>query len=399
MLYCSLISDGIERWNGVPCLNGVNINSAEYLDFEGALVFLDTMGTSDPDYTGLSSRFVLLYIVDGQDNVQIPLQDLPYQEQSIILNDQNCVITFQHKDTIPLEKQTTHVTIFAPASALVTDVLAASASPVMSSYLWSITNGTILSGQGTATITYQASSVAPVILSLYALMPQGGETSATATTQIYGPASFAISAPEYVWAGEFDIHVSVPYSGSGFSWSPSGGVRVLGDPTSNATTIDIGKAGMPAVLAATVNGLAITVWNFKVVPFTSGIVYTSNVIEAGGFEDFTIELGWQYQIHNMATDYPALVRVYQTAAARTADAGRDVLSDPNVDPSDASVIVFEGETASDLLSFALTHSAIGTNGDTPRLKTAYCRIFNRGESFSIINLTLTRTELQASNSF
>lgn len=399
MLYCSLISDGIKRWDSAPCLNGVNINSFEYLGFIGDLVFLDTEGNDDPDYSQLSSRFVLLYIIEGEDNVRIPLQDLPYQEQSIILNGQNCVITLQYKDTSALEQLSSYVSIFAPTSGLVTEVLSAMASPVMASYVWSITNGTILSGQGTATITYQAASVAPVILTLVSSLPQGGQATATVTTQIYGESSFAISAPEYVWAGEFNVATSVPYSGSGFLWTTSGSVRVIGDATASSAVLDIGRSGFPASISATVNGLAISTWTFKVIPHTSGISYQSGVIEAGGYEDFTIDLGWQYQITNMSTDYPALLRVYQTAAARAADASRDIATDPVSLPTDSSVIVFEGATAADLLSFVLTHSAVGTNGDAPRLKAAYCRMFNIGESFSIINLTLTRTELQASNSF
>lgn len=33
-----------------------------YLNFVGDLVFIDMQGTSDPDYTGLGSRFQLMYL-------------------------------------------------------------------------------------------------------------------------------------------------------------------------------------------------------------------------------------------------------------------------------------------------------------------------------------------------
>lgn len=44
------------------CLDRVKMVRETYLGFIGDLVFADTQGTSDPFYTGLGSRFVLLYL-------------------------------------------------------------------------------------------------------------------------------------------------------------------------------------------------------------------------------------------------------------------------------------------------------------------------------------------------
>jgi hypothetical protein len=46
----------------VQCKNLVNLIPTAYLGFTGLLVFNDTQGTSDPVYTGLGSRWVLLYL-------------------------------------------------------------------------------------------------------------------------------------------------------------------------------------------------------------------------------------------------------------------------------------------------------------------------------------------------
>lgn len=46
---------------GVLCLHNVRLVREAYLGFAGDLYFLDTQGTSDPDYTGLGGRFVLLW--------------------------------------------------------------------------------------------------------------------------------------------------------------------------------------------------------------------------------------------------------------------------------------------------------------------------------------------------
>lgn len=47
---------------GAACLNAVFIVRDIYLGFLGDLVFVDTQGDSDPDYTGLGNRFSLLWV-------------------------------------------------------------------------------------------------------------------------------------------------------------------------------------------------------------------------------------------------------------------------------------------------------------------------------------------------
>lgn len=51
---------------GVLCRNLVKIVRAPYVSFVGDLVFLDTQGSSDPIYSGLGERFVLLYLDGGE---------------------------------------------------------------------------------------------------------------------------------------------------------------------------------------------------------------------------------------------------------------------------------------------------------------------------------------------
>jgi hypothetical protein len=47
---------------GTICENLNRIVRAPYLGFVGDLIFLDTQGVEDPVYTGLGSRWVLLYL-------------------------------------------------------------------------------------------------------------------------------------------------------------------------------------------------------------------------------------------------------------------------------------------------------------------------------------------------
>ena len=47
--------------NSVICLNLVGLIREAYYGFTGQLAFVDTQGTDDPTYTGLGSRFLLVY--------------------------------------------------------------------------------------------------------------------------------------------------------------------------------------------------------------------------------------------------------------------------------------------------------------------------------------------------
>ena len=47
--------------NSVICLNLVGLIREAYYGFSGQLAFFDTQGTDDPYYTGLGSRYQLIY--------------------------------------------------------------------------------------------------------------------------------------------------------------------------------------------------------------------------------------------------------------------------------------------------------------------------------------------------
>ena len=60
-LFFDLTVDGNDIVDSMICLNLVGLVREEYLGFVGQLVFFDTQGTDDPTYTGLGSRFQLVY--------------------------------------------------------------------------------------------------------------------------------------------------------------------------------------------------------------------------------------------------------------------------------------------------------------------------------------------------
>ena len=61
-MFLDLAVNGVPIAYAVQCKNMVSLVPTAYLGFSGWMIFLDTQGSSDPIYTGLGSRFVLLYL-------------------------------------------------------------------------------------------------------------------------------------------------------------------------------------------------------------------------------------------------------------------------------------------------------------------------------------------------
>lgn len=64
-LFCDLYMDNVLVVGGAICQNLNRIVRSAYLGFVGDLAFIDTQGTDDPVYTGVGSRFLLLYLSPG----------------------------------------------------------------------------------------------------------------------------------------------------------------------------------------------------------------------------------------------------------------------------------------------------------------------------------------------
>jgi hypothetical protein len=61
-LYCDVLVSGVAIISGVICRNLNRIVRDLYLGFLGDLMFLDQQGDIDPYYTGLGTRWVLVYL-------------------------------------------------------------------------------------------------------------------------------------------------------------------------------------------------------------------------------------------------------------------------------------------------------------------------------------------------
>lgn len=66
-MYADLDVSSDVVFRGAICRYGADIVQSPTLRFSGSLHFYDTQGTQDPEYAGLGSRFILLYLADGEE--------------------------------------------------------------------------------------------------------------------------------------------------------------------------------------------------------------------------------------------------------------------------------------------------------------------------------------------
>ncbi len=64
-MFLDMMVNGTQVIYAVQCKNLVSLIPTAYLGFVGWLMFIDTQGSEDPKYTGLGSRWQLLYLTEG----------------------------------------------------------------------------------------------------------------------------------------------------------------------------------------------------------------------------------------------------------------------------------------------------------------------------------------------
>lgn len=65
-LFVDVNNNGTDVNVSVLALNRNTLIRQGYRGFSGQLMFRDTQGTSDPDYTGLAGRFELIYLTEAE---------------------------------------------------------------------------------------------------------------------------------------------------------------------------------------------------------------------------------------------------------------------------------------------------------------------------------------------
>lgn len=114
--------------------------------------------------------------------------------------------------------------------------------------------------------------------------------------------------------------------------------------------------------------------------------YTTGVLAAGATESVgTLALKKTSDLLVIATNYPAWVRVYGTAAQRTADASRSI----TVDPAPGAGVFADVATTSAVPSIHMSPVPIFVNGDTPAVDVSYLAITNNNSVALAITCTIT----------
>jgi hypothetical protein len=65
-LFVDINADGVDINVGTIALDTAMLVSRDYAGFRGNLFFIDTQGNDDPDYSGLGSRYSLIYITEEE---------------------------------------------------------------------------------------------------------------------------------------------------------------------------------------------------------------------------------------------------------------------------------------------------------------------------------------------
>lgn len=61
-VFLTLTCNGVRIATNRICIDRVPVIRQSYLPFIGMLIFIDTQGVTDPDYTGFADRFKLAYV-------------------------------------------------------------------------------------------------------------------------------------------------------------------------------------------------------------------------------------------------------------------------------------------------------------------------------------------------
>jgi hypothetical protein len=119
-------------------------------------------------------------------------------------------------------------------------------------------------------------------------------------------------------------------------------------------------------------------------------VYTTASLAPGGTENGTIAMSAGYRLLRIATSRPARVRLYGTAAKRTADATRPVGTDPLGDHG----LMFEYVTVPGALAAGLSPLVDGVSLEVPASAAIPIAVENRDTLAGVVTVTLTwqRTE-------
>ena len=135
------------------------------------------------------------------------------------------------------------ITAAASACALSSGNVATAPALAGATYAWTITNGTIDSGQGTDSISFTAGSTGSVALSLTVTSAAGCSSNGSTSVAITPAPDATITAPVSACADATGLSASVPaVAGATYAWTISNGT-ITGGAGTDAITFTAGSSG------------------------------------------------------------------------------------------------------------------------------------------------------------
>ena len=120
------------------------------------------------------------------------------------------------------------------------------------------------------------------------------------------------------------------------------------------------------------------------------VVKTTASLADEAVEDGTVELGKTFVLNRISTDKAARVRLYQTAAFRTADAARPVGTDPEGEHG----LICDFNLTTGNLTWNSSPIPNGANGDTSRTADIYYSIQNKSGGTSTVEVTFSVVKIE-----
>jgi len=259
-------------------------------------------------------------------------------------------------------------------------------------YTWTVTGGTILSGQGTSTIEVTSATPGACTVKVTQAGGLGDGKSAEKVVQILAPsaASLTVDVTEAP-AGENGHTASVPVqTGASYEWEIDQGY-ILGGQGTPSITFAVGEADEVAgarcfircTVTAPITGLQAVgeAW-VDIIPYPRTAIITTAALVPGGAQTGSVTMAAEVSVTRIQTNRAARVRIYESAATRDADIARPL----EVRATEESGQIAEVITTDTVLDIQFNPDANGTSANGS--KTLFYTIHNLDAILGAVEATV-----------